>query len=151
MDRSCERLLACCHRESFTQLTYILFHRSLKLLNIHDTNDLDQHTYPSWVMTIGLEEEMSQSTLVANVWSRIQQPILCHFENLAAKSTSNLPQCIIMVGPHHDKVRGKPTVKFDLSREDSRRQTEVIVYNKQGEHVSVQTYRDGELIKSQGR
>jgi hypothetical protein len=106
--------------------------------------------YPPSAMTIEVKEQMTQNALMDNVWRRIQQPILSHFEHLSTKSTSCLPQSITISGPYHLKVRGIPTVTIDLSNDVSRRQTELIVHDKEREFVSAQTFQDGHLVRSKG-
>lgn len=101
-------------------------------------------------MTIEVKENMTPTALMNDVWRRIQQPILRHFEKLSAKSTTYLPQSIAIEGPYDDKIRGIPTVKFDLSQEDFRPQTQLIIYDNEGEYVSAQTFQDGQLVRSQG-
>jgi hypothetical protein len=76
---------------------------------------------------------------------------LRHLEDLSAKSTSYLPQSITIFEPYQAEVLGRPTVKFDLSQEDIRHQTEVTLYNKERGSVSAQSYRDGQLVGSEGR
>jgi hypothetical protein len=102
-------------------------------------------------MTIDVEEEMTHTALLNHVWKRIQAPLCRHLDNLPAKSTSYLPRSITVSRPYHVKDRGISTVTIDLSNEHSRRQTELIIYNKEREYVSAQTFRDGQLVRSEGR
>lgn len=121
---------------------------ALQLLQWHRQDQLCQDYNPSTDLAIDLKEEMSIETLVSSVWKRVQKPFIAHLERLPVKTTTELPQRLVIRAKHDERIGGTPVAAMDLTSAASRHTTLVGISDDEEGITDQQVYRDGELVSS---